>query len=828
MAIAAVVAAQSMIFGLAINLSPPTGTARIVLHGALAASAVAVFLLAGIPLLRSSWAAARSGRIVFDQLFLAGILAAFAASVHCTLTGTGHVYYEIVAILIAIYTFGALLTDARRREALAIGGDLGNEFSRCEVALPSGERIHEEVAAIAPGTLTVVSAGQPICVDGIVEKGCSFVTEATLTGEPFPIVKRSGDPVRAGSYAVDGQLFVRTTASGTARGLDGLLTALREAQAQPSRLQREADKLASWFLPGVLVVAAATFCFWTLTTGWTHGLFNALAVVLVACPCAMGIATPVAIWSALAAMARKGLVARNPDLVEKLAGADVAVFDKTGTLGEETMSAVDFLTVPGFNREELRAQAAAVEAASEHPIARAFRPFLLPEIVASGVRSLPGVGITGQTGRHVLAIGNLSTVPDCQRETANQLLGDSTAGEGAFTHPVYIVRDDQLAGIAILREKLRGGARATLERLESLGLRTTIMTGDRPEAAAAHDLPNVRAGLSPEQKASLVCDLQSEGHRVLFVGDGINDSAALARADVAIAISSGAPLARNTADAELAGNDLESIADAILVARQSVASIRSNLRFAACYNIVGIALAAAGFLHPVAAALIMLASSFTVTSRALRGARSSPKRAAHKLASSRMQWIGPAAGIGLFIQGLVLCWLGAFHGSTATGLAVLFAVGGLLVWALCNLRPLPAESRVALFMFSVGGLAMLAGWWADAGFAPVVRDGVCLCNCPDSTMGFGLLGGVNWMDAGMLAASLPMFFVTTMGTHRSRWLCWLAGLVGMLLGMRVATWLASFLPTQMPQINFFAGYGAMLFGMVLGMIVACAAARKIT
>ena len=827
MAIAGVVAAQSMIFGLAINLSPPSGTARMVLHGALALSAVAVFALAGMPLVRSSWRAACAGRIVFDQLFLAGVLAAFAASVHCTFTGIGHVYYEIVAILLAIYTFGGLITDSRRREALDAAGDLGSEFSRCGVLHSCGSVEEKDVAEVAAGELTVVGPGQPVCVDGTVEEGTAFVREAALTGEPFPVVKRTGDFVRAGSYSVDGRLVIRAVTAGDSRTLDGLLRSLREARTRPSRLQREADRLASWFLPGVLVVASATFAFWTWRAGWSHGLFNALAVVLVACPCAMGIATPVAIWSALAAFARRGLITRDPDLVEKLAGIDTAVFDKTGTLAEETMFVVDFVAAEGFDRDELRSAVASLEAASDHPVARAFRGNNEKNLPASEIRILPGSGISGIVAGWNLEIGNHSVVPDRLRSEALALAQSSNAMRESATHAVYVVSDGRLAGVAVLRESLREGVLEILARLDSMGIRCEVMTGDRAEAAALHHLPNVRADLLPGEKVDPVRSLQAAGRRVLFVGDGINDSAALAAADAAIAIRSGAPIARESADAELAGSDLDSIAGAITKARDSVRAIRGNLRFAACYNLLGIGLAAAGFLHPVAAALIMLASSFTVTTRALRSAGVETRKPEVQAHRRHGAWIGPVAALALFLQGIALCRLGAFHGATAAGLALLFAAGGLVLYWLCTLNPMTPEGRVAVFMFSFGGLAMLGGWWADAGFAPVVRDGVCLCNCPGSTLGLGLLGGINWMDAGMLAASVPMFFVAGGSAPRSRWLCWLAGLGGMLLGMRAATWLASFLPAQMPQVNFFAGYGVMLFGMILGMILACGAARRI-
>ena len=828
--IASVVAAQSMIFGLAINISPPSGTARWILHGALAASALVVFFLAGGSIVRSSWNALKKGRIVFDQLFLLGIVAAFGASLHCTLTGVGHVYYEIVAILLAIHTFGGLLTDNRRREALDAAGNLGREFSTCERVGPGGELETVAVTAVTNGDLVSVSVGGAITVDGIVAEGAAFVRESALTGEPFPVVKRVGDEVKAGSHAMDGALQIEVQNRGPGRGLDRLLAALEEARSRPSRLQREADKLASWFLPVVVVIAVLTFGFWTWQVSWVEGLFHALAVILVACPCAMGIATPVAIWSALATFAKQGLVSRTSDLVEKLAKIDTVVFDKTGTLGEEAMEVVDFVAAPGFERIELRAMAASLEASSDHPVAHAFRAFSKASGQVKNVHILPGAGIEGWVGDQCMRIGNLAVVESEHRKGAEQVFY-SLAGVLPSTHRLYLTVNGVPAAVATLRETLRSGAMEAMQQLQDMGVTCRVMTGDSAEAAMQHGLPNVDAGLSPETKAALVREMEAAGRRVLFVGDGINDSAAMHEAHAAVAIQGGTLMARESADAELAGSNLGMLPEAIAGSRRAVLTIRGNLLFAAAYNSIGITLAAMGFLHPVAAALIMLASSFTVTWRALREAKpelqkQSPTPQVPVLPRfQKTGWLAPGVAMATFLQGVALAWLGNFPPPTAAGIVLLFAAAGLGLFALIALRPLTLEAGNLALMLSVGGLLMLVGWWADAGFDQVVRDGVCLCNCPNSTMGFGLFAKLNWMDVSMIAASMPM---VALGIGNRRWICWGAGLVGMLLGMEAAMLLAANLPATNPYLNFFAGYGAMLFGMMLGMILACRVTRKLS
>lgn len=836
---AGLLAAQAMIFSLAVNLSPVTGTAHLVIHGALALSALGVFLLAGVPILRESWTAARGGRIVFEQFFLVGIAGAFAASVHSSLTGEGHVYYEIVAVLVAIYTFGTLLAR-RRRDALRDSmARLGAAFDFCERLDCCGKSERIAVDQVESGDRILAGAGQGVPVDGIVEDGAALVSEAALTGEPFPVVKRAGDRIFAGSRIEDSSLCIRATSRGRSRRLDQLLQSIDEARRHPGRIQREADRLVAWFLPVVMLVAAATTVGWTLHSGWVTGIFNGLAVLLVACPCAMGLATPVAIWGALAALARRGLLARGGDAIEALSAVDTAVFDKTGTLSESDARIVDFVTHPGRDREALLREIAAVQTGSTHPIARAFRSAAAGEasLLAQGVRILPGAGIEGSLpDGTVLQVGNAAVLAQDDRPgDLRGLLGV----EGGGSHEIFIRRNGQLCGLALLRESLRDSARPALEEMGRLGLRTIVMTGDREENAARFGFTECLAGLTPGGKLREIEGLKRLGRRVLFIGDGINDAPAMAAADTSIALAAGNDLPRETAALELNGHDLRAIPRSIALCRATVRAIRRNIAFAACYNIVGISLAAAGLLHPIAAALIMLVSSMTVTWRVLRETsdaaleRSAARPAAAVPPASaapllpRVEAVVFSAAIAL--QGPVIAWLGGFHGTAAAGFIALFLAAGcaLLLWSRGRVWTEPARMTVA--MFSVGGLAMLAGWWADAGFAAVVRDGVCLCGCARSNMGLGLLAKFTWMDAGMLAAALPGLVLERGVSPRFsvRFWCWGAGLVGMFAGMEIGALVLAGLPVTAASAQFFLTYAAMVFGMCLGMLAGCEAAARL-
>jgi heavy metal translocating P-type ATPase len=620
LAIAGFVAAQSMIFSLAVNISPPAEPARTALHAALALSAVVVFLLLGLPLLRAAWSGARRGRIVFEQLFLVGIFGAFGASLVSTFTGTGHVYYEIVAILLAIHTFGRILGDNRRSAALEAANALGREFDSCERVDAGGRISTVPVRNVRIGDTVLVAAGAAIPVDGTVITGTALVNESALTGEPFPVVKREGDTALAGSHSLDGALRIRVT--DTSRRLDTILSRVATARSHPSRLEREADRLVVWFLPVVLTISTATFVFWTLRSGWVVGLFNALAVVLVACPCSMGLATPIAIWSALADLARRGLVARDSDLVERLAGIDAVFFDKTGTLGQERLDIVDFAAAPGIDRGELLREVASLEAASNHPIALAFRSHATGSD-ARDVRLIPGVGIAGRVGDTEIQIGN-TPPPD---DTLSDLLRES----GAASHMLYIQRNRAPAGIALLRERLRDSSSQTLSALDAAGIPWAVLTGGRDDTLG---LANTHTGLSPEAK---IDRMRAFSSRALFVGDGINDAPAMAEAHVSLCISGGSAVASEAAMGEV--HDLREIPHAIARCRATVRAIRRNLLFAATYNFIGITLAACGLLHPVAAALLMLVSSFTVSWLALREPRveSQPVAAIHPIARHEME-----------------------------------------------------------------------------------------------------------------------------------------------------------------------------------------------
>lgn len=619
-------AGQSMLIGLALNLSPPEGSARWLLHGALIGIVAGVFGLLGGPLVRSSWASLLRRSVSIEFLFMAGILGALGASLFSTFSGQGDVYYEVVAILLTVYAAGKAVGAESRARALSESRKLHEAFDTCRCLQPDGMPREQKVAEVRSGDRVLVYSGEAIPVDGRILSGQSFVRETPMSGEPFPVVRRPGDEVMAGSYAEDGDLVVVSSADGYHRRLDNLLQAVERARDMPSSMQAQAGRLVAWFLPIILLAALGTFAYWTWQESWRTGLFNSLAVLLVACPCAMGLATPIGLWNGLAVLASRGLVARNGDLIDQLGRVTQVVFDKTGTLSENALSLIDLAHRGSVaERGRLMEIVRAVQARCPHPVARAFLRSAEPalsEYSVKSVKTVPAKGveawITTRSGdEHYLRAGQRELISCWQGES--ELLGGLK--HSPADHLIYIQIDGRLEGIAAVRERLRDSTRQAMAALRELDIPHQIMTGDNPERAASLGLHPIRGGMTPQDKAEAIQSLRASGAQVCFVGDGINDAPALTSAQAGIALEGGAGLAAATAGAVLHGGDLRVVPWAIAVCRQIRASIRSNLYFAASYNLVGVGLAASGNLHPVAASLLMVLSSFTVSWRALRSSR---------------------------------------------------------------------------------------------------------------------------------------------------------------------------------------------------------------
>lgn len=625
-AVAAVFAGQGMVLSLALNMTPPPygSTPYWVLHGALMLSTFVVLLFLGGPLFAATFGMLRARRLSIEGLFTLSLMGALIGSLVGSFTGEGNVYYEIVSIVIAIYTFGRMLgersqlkmlTEADRvREGLEfaqrVRGDGGCETVSTD-ALEHGERVR-------------VNPGEAFTVDGRVVEGVGYVRETSLTGEPLPVVRRSGDLVRAGTHSVDGFFEVEVLAAAGVREIDRILEAVEHPGGEPSDLQKQANRLTQFFLPVVAGVSVLTALIWWPLAGWQAAVLHSMAVLLVACPCALGLATPVAIWHGLYRLSQLGLVSRDGRLIDALAATRHFYFDKTGTLSEEGLEVVECLISDEWQgaREPLLAMIAEVESRVAHPVASGLLFYCRAHVPVEDhlyTRDLAihaGVGVSARVkyagAERFLEIGHFDRDPTGLAAAAGRLL----SSEGKQL-PVFC--GGRLAAIFVLRENLREGASMAWEALGKLDIRCSVLTGDpEPQLALPERIP-VSAGLSAEEKASILLAASEAGECPVFVGDGLNDAAAMAAAAASIAMASGVSLAKTTATAQLMNNHLQTLVSAVTLCRSIHLRLRGNLRYAATYNVIGMTLAALGWLHPVAAALIMLVSSFFVTVRAMKG-----------------------------------------------------------------------------------------------------------------------------------------------------------------------------------------------------------------
>jgi heavy metal translocating P-type ATPase len=624
-AVAGVFAGQGMVFSLALNMTPPDyGTTTYwVLHGILIFSALVVMGFLGGPLFASTWGMLRSRQLSIEGLFTLSLAGAFVGSVVGSLTGEGAVFYEIVSIVIAIYTFGRMLGERSQAKLRAESSQLREAFDQAMRVDCSGQAMAVPVSEVQLGELVRVDPGAAFTLDGVVRSGVGFVRETSLTGEPLPVVRRAGDRVRAGTFSEDGSFEVEVVAVAGERELDQILDTVESFSGKPSQLQAQANKLVQYFLPVVAAVAISTALYWGFMGSWQDVVFNSMAVLLVACPCALGLATPVAIWNGLYRMARMGLVSRDGALVDGLAQARSVYFDKTGTLSESEMHVGEVLVGPDWEgrRDELLAAVASVEARLKHPVAKALSQLLPRGIdqspVIENIRLIPGSGVEAEAelagSKVLLRIGGPEVEVDERRchELDRELL--MQVGKR-----VYVSINGRVVAVVVLLERAREGLPSLWAQLEILGINAVVLTGDpNPELEMPAAVP-VRAGLSSEDKAAIIQQAVESGEMPCLIGDGINDAAAMSLATSSISMGSGTGLAQSAAMGHFYDDGIEALPDAIRLSRGIHSRLRGNLIYAAAYNVLGMALAAGGLLHPVAAALIMLVSSAFVTLRALR------------------------------------------------------------------------------------------------------------------------------------------------------------------------------------------------------------------
>lgn len=628
--LAAILAGQGMVFGLGYNTAlnadeaPAFGsTAYWLIHSGLALSALAVLALLGGPLLSGFLQSCRARRISIEALFILSAGGAWAASLLASFRGEGSVYYEVVAVVVCVYAIGRQIAAVQRGKVGQAAKALRSTFNTAHRLRPDGTTEPVPIDALSLGDRIRVAPGDPITAEGRILAGRSYVRETGLTGEPIPVIRAVGDAVRAGTWALDGQLDIVVTA--THREIDRILTWVDQhhatAQSTPSALQAEADRLMAFFVPTVAAVSLLTFAAWTLAAGnpW-DALFNAMAVLLIACPCALGIAMPIGIWAGLFHIGQRGVVGRDGRALDALANANAIVFDKTGTLSQlepvTTVAAWAHHQTPD-QQPHCLACVASLAAANPHPVSTALTALSPQRLPVTDCTHFPGLGVAGHVAEHSILLGEPALLAQ------HQIPIPSHATDAApNAKRLHVAFDGHWALAIEVSEYFRPEVTAVFEALQSLGLQLTILSGD--PAAARMQRPGIaiHAGISAEAKARWVSAQMANGHSLIFVGDGLNDVAALEAANLGLVVDTNVALASEVADGIILGGHLESLPAAIAHARRLLQTLRGNHRFALAYNAFGIALAAAGALHPVVAALLMVGSSLFVSARAVKAARS--------------------------------------------------------------------------------------------------------------------------------------------------------------------------------------------------------------
>jgi P-type Cu+ transporter len=594
---------------------------------------------------RAGWKAVRAGAGNMDLLVALGTSAAYGLSVYqlaADAGASGHLYFEASAVVVTLVLFGKWLEGrAKRQTGAALRALMALRPERARVRDTSGGETEIPVGQVRLGDRVVVRPGERIAVDGLVQEGESTSDESLLTGESLPVPKAPGDRVTGGAINGEGLLIVETTAVGAESTLARIVRLVESAQAAKAPIQRLVDRVSGIFVPVVLGLALVTFAGWWLTTGSVEtALLNAVAVLVIACPCALGLATPTAIMVGTGVAARHGILIKDAEALEMAHRVAVVAFDKTGTLTEGRPSVMVAIPGPGMNEAGLLRLAASVQAGSEHPLAKA----VMTAAASAGVASLPSREVRSLAGRGVAAVVDGRAL----RLGSRRLMLELGAGAALDPYAAHAAGLEQagrtvswlaelsgdavtILGLLAFGDAVKASAPGAVAALRRAGVRTVMLTGDNAGsarvAAQALGIDDVVAEVLPEDKAQAVAGLRQGGQRVVaMVGDGVNDAPALAAADVGIAMSTGADVAMHAAGITLMRGDPALVAGAIDISRRTYAKIQQGLFWAFAYNVIGIPLAAFGYLSPMIAGAAMAFSSVSVVTNALllRGWRPAP------------------------------------------------------------------------------------------------------------------------------------------------------------------------------------------------------------
>ncbi|SHK36653.1 Cu+-exporting ATPase [Pseudonocardia thermophila] len=608
------------------------------------------------PFHRAAWANLRHGAATMDTLVSMGVLAAFGWSLYALLFGTAGapgmthpfeltiaptdgastIYLEVAAGVTVFLLAGRYFESRAKRRAGAALRALLDMGAKDVSVLRDGREVRVPIGELAVGTEFVVRPGEKIATDGVVVEGSSAVDASMLTGESVPVEVGPGDVVTGATVNAGGRLVVRATGVGADTRLAQMAKLVEDAQSGKAAAQRLADRISGVFVPIVIALSVATLGFWLGNGAGTAAAFTAaVAVLIIACPCALGLATPTALLVGTGRGAQLGILIKGPEVLESTRRVDTVLLDKTGTVTTGQMALVAVHTAEGIGEDEALRLAGAVEDASEHPVAQAIARAArergeLPTV--TDFRAEAGLGVQGVADSHAVLVGRPALMEKWSLQLPAELAERKAEAERLGRTAVVVAWDGAVRAVLVVADRVKPSSAAAVAQLRRLGLRPILLTGDNAATARAVadevGIDEVIAEVLPADKLATVARLQEEGRVVAMVGDGVNDAAALTKADLGIAMGTGADVAIEAGDITLVRGDLRSVPDAIRLARRTLRTIQGNLFWAFAYNVAALPLAAAGLLNPMLAGLAMACSSFFVVGNSLRLRRFSVAEAA--------------------------------------------------------------------------------------------------------------------------------------------------------------------------------------------------------
>jgi Cu+-exporting ATPase len=606
-----------------------------------------VVLWAAYPFHRTAWKNLRHGAATMDTLISVGTLAAFGWSIYAlfwgeagtpgmkmgfTLTlergaGRSELYFEVACVVIVFILAGRYFEARAKRTSGAALRALLNMGAKDVAVLRDGNEVRIPIGELAVGDRFIVRPGEKVATDGIIEEGTSAIDASLLTGEPVPVEVATGDAVTGATVNAGGRLVVRATRVGADTALAQIARLVTDAQNGKAPVQRLADQISAVFVPVVIGLAIGTLGFW-LGSGETPAtaLTAAVAVLIIACPCALGLATPTALLVGTGRGAQLGILIKGPQILESTRQIDTVVLDKTGTVTTGRMALVDIVTVDGTDSDDVLRLAGALEDASEHPIAQAIAAGARDKLgqlpAVEGFTNLEGLGVHGVVDGHGVVAGRELLLAEWAMPLTPGLQTAKTAAEQLGHTPIFVGWDGAVRAVIVVADTVKPTSAAAISELRALGLRPVLLTGDNERAARGIadqvGIDTVVAEVLPADKVEVVRRLQADGKVVAMVGDGVNDAAALALADLGVAMGTGTDVAIEASDLTLVRGDLRAAGDAIRLSRRTLRTIKTNLFWAFGYNVAALPLAAAGLLNPLIAGASMGLSSVFVVSNSLR------------------------------------------------------------------------------------------------------------------------------------------------------------------------------------------------------------------